>query len=175
MFPELVGNRLFISRQEVFFFAPPAGDARYAPSALPTWIDLAHEAYGMPDLENRGVKVGIDRHGGAFDPDIGSRMSSEEGLSEARRYLGTRFPALHDAAVVEARVCQYENTSNGDFLLDRHPAFENVWLAGGGSGHGFKHGPAVGEYLAGRVLDGKPGDPWFSLESKLALQRRAIF
>jgi sarcosine oxidase len=175
MFAELLGNRLFVSRQEVFFFAPPAGDARFAPPALPTWIDLEQEAYGMPDLESRGLKVGIDRHGSAFDPDTGSRIPSPEGLSEARRYMGLRFPALHDARLVEARVCQYENTSAGDFLLDRHPAFENVWLAGGGSGHGFKHGPAVGEYLAGRVLDGEPGNPRFSLESKLPVQRRSIF
>jgi sarcosine oxidase len=46
---------------------------------------------------------------------------------------------------VESRVCQYENTATGDFLIDRHPGFENVWLVGGGSGHGFKHGPAVGD------------------------------
>ncbi|HXJ91374.1 MAG TPA: FAD-dependent oxidoreductase [Terriglobia bacterium] len=175
LFPALLGDRLFISRQEVFFFAPPAGDARFAPAALPAWIDLAHEAYGMPDLEGRGVKVGIDRHGSAFDPDTGSRIPSPEGVSDAHLYLALRFPALQEAPLVEARVCQYENTSTGDFLLDRHPAFENVWLAGGGSGHGFKHGPAVGEYLAGRILEGEPGEPRFSLESKLAVQRRAIF
>jgi glycine/D-amino acid oxidase-like deaminating enzyme len=175
LLPDLLGNRLFISRQEVFFFAPPAGDARFARWALPTWIDMAHEAYGMPDLESRGVKVGIDRHGSDFDPDTGSRMPSEEGLSEARRYVGLRFPALRDAPLVEARVCQYENTSTGDFLLDRHPTLRNVWLAGGGSGHGFKHGPAVADYLASRILDGKPGEARFSLESKLPVQRRAIF
>jgi sarcosine oxidase len=175
LFPELLGNRLFISRQEVFFFAPPAGDARFGPSTLPTWIDLADEAYGMPDLESRGVKIGIDRHGSAFDPDMGSRMPSGEGLDEALRYVGLRFPALRDAPLVEARVCQYENTSTGDFLLDRHPAFENVWLAGGGSGHGFKHGPSVAEYLAGRILAGERGEPRFSLESKFAVQKRAIF
>ncbi len=175
LLPDLLGHRLFITRQEVFFFAPTAGDARFAPPALPTWIDLAHEAYGMPDLESRGVKVGIDRHGDAFDPDTGSRIPSEEALSEAHRYLGLRFPALYNAPLVEARVCQYENTSTGDFLLDRHPAFENVWLAGGGSGHGFKHGPAVGEYLARRILDGERGDARFSLKSKLEVQRRAIF
>jgi sarcosine oxidase len=175
IFPDLLGDRIFVSRQEIFFFAPPAGDARFAPPALPTWIDLAHEAYGMPDLESRGVKAAIDRHGPAFDPDTGSRLLTQEGLAATRRHLSRRFPALADAPLMEARVCQYENTSNGDFLLDRHPAFENVWLVGGGSGHGFKHGPAVGEYLAGRILDGAPGEPRFSLESKLAVQRRAIF
>lgn len=175
IFPDLLGKRIFVSRQEVFFFAPPAGDARFAPPALPTWVDFAREAYGMPDLESRGVKVGIDRHGDAFDPDTGSRVPSHEGLAEARRYLSRRFPALRHAPLVEARVCQYENTSTGDFLLDRHPGFDNVWLAGGGSGHGFKHGPSVGEYLAGRILDGMPSEPHFSLEAKLAVQSRAVF
>lgn len=175
IFPDLLGDRIFNSRQEIFFFGPPPGDARFAPPALPTWIDLALEAYGMPDLEGRGVKLAIDRHGPAFDPDTGSRLPSQEGLAEARRYLGLRFPALGNAPMAESRVCQYENTSSGDFLLDRHPAFENVWLAGGGSGHGFKHGPAVGEYLAGRILDATPGEPRFGLETKLAVQRRALF
>jgi sarcosine oxidase len=175
IFPDLLGKRIFVSRQEVFFFAPPAGDAHFAPPALPTWVDFAREAYGMPDLESRGVKVGIDRHGDAFDLDTGSRVPSHEALAEARRYLSRRFPALRHAPLVEARVCQYENTSTGDFLLDRHPGFDNVWLAGGGSGHGFKHGPSVGEYLAGRTLDGTPPEPRFSLEAKLAVQSRAVF
>jgi len=175
LFPDLLGERIFISRQEIFFFAPPPGDSRFAPPALPAWIDLAHEAYGMPDLESRGVKAALDRHGPSFDPDSGDRLPSRQGLDDTRRYLECRFPAMRDAPVVEARVCQYENTSGGDFLLDRHPAFENVWLAGGGSGHGFKHGPAVGEYLTTRILGAAPAEMRFSLKTKLAVQRRAIF
>lgn len=175
LFPGLLGERIFVTRQEVFFFGTPAGDRRFAPPALPTWIDLGHESYGMPDLEGRGLKVGRDRHGPAFDPDSGTRQPSGKGIGQVRDYLARRFPALADAPLVESRVCQYENTSSGDFLLDRHPKFENVWLAGGGSGHGFKHGPAVGEYLAGRIIDGEPGDPRFSLDTKQVLQRRAIF
>jgi sarcosine oxidase len=175
LFPGLLGDRIFVTRQEVFFFGAPPGDQRFAGPALATWIDLVHQAYGMPDLEGRGLKVAIDRHGPAFDPDSGNRQPTPEGISQARDYLARRFPALADAPLVESRVCQYENTSNGDFLLDRHPDFENVWLAGGGSGHGFKHGPAVGEYLAARIIDGAPGDPRFSLETKQPVQHRIIF
>jgi glycine/D-amino acid oxidase-like deaminating enzyme len=76
---------------------------------------------------------------------------------------------------VETRVCQYENTWNGDFLIDRHPKMENVWFAGGGSGHGFKHGPAVGEYVAERILSGGAGEARFSLGSKQTAQKRAVF
>jgi glycine/D-amino acid oxidase-like deaminating enzyme len=89
-------------------------------------------------------------------------------------FLAERFPTLADAPLNESRVCQYENTSNGDLLIDRHPEFQNVWLVGGGSGHGFKHGPAVGEYVAKHVLDGGLPDPRFTLASKAVIQHRTV-
>ena len=143
---------------------------------MPTWIDFKDEAYGLPDVDGRGVKCAIDRHGEPFDPDRGERVASSEGLAVARQYLGCRVPAMKDAPLVESRVCQYENTSNGDFLIDRHPQFENVWLAGGGSGHGFKHGPAIGEYIAARINGSSEGiEPRFSLTSKGLEHRRAVY
>lgn len=176
IFPDLLGERIHPTRQEVFFFGPPAGDRRFAAPALPTWIDFKDEAYGLPDTEGRGVKIAIDRHGSAFDPDHGSRVVTNEGLAEVRRYLARRLPDLSDAPVTETRVCQYENTSNGDFLIDLHPEFENVWLVGGGSGHGFKHGPVVGEYVAARIEGSKEEiEPRFSLASKAIEQRRVVY
>ncbi len=175
LFPEVLGSRIFPSRQEVFFFGVPAGDARFAPPALPTWLFQKDEIYGMPDLESRGLKIAVDRHGERVDPDTQSRLASAEGAEEARRFVEQRFPALRGAPIVETRVCQYENTWNGDFLIDRHPEMENVWFVGGGSGHGFKHGPAVGEYVAGRILDGAASEERFSLGSKETVQRRAVF
>jgi glycine/D-amino acid oxidase-like deaminating enzyme len=133
----------------------------------------------MPDLESRGVKIAFDRHGESVDPDTQSRMPSPAALATAKKYLARRLPALKDAPLLESRVCQYENTSNGDFLIDRHPKFENVWLVGGGSGHGFKHGPTVGEYVAARVTSaGAPGkemEPRFSLATKGEQKKRAVF
>lgn len=175
VFPELLRERIFPTRQEVYFFGVPAGDTRFSPPAIPTWIALADEVYGIPNLESRGFKIAIDRHGPEFDPDAGKRIVTPEGLGAARAYLAKRIPELKDAPVVETRVCQYENTSNGDFLIDRHPAFENVWLAGGGSGHGFKHGPALGDYVAEHVLHGGPIEPRFTLATKQVVQKRAIF
>jgi sarcosine oxidase len=175
VFPDILGERIFPSRQEVFFFGVPAGDTRFAPAELPTFLFQGDESYGMPDLEGRGFKIALDRHGVRVDPDTQSRIVSEEVAEEVRRYVGRRFPGLQGAPIVETRVCQYENTSSGDFLIDRHPEMENVWFVGGGSGHGFKHGPAVGEYVAGRVLDGVAGEPRFSLESKQTVQRRAVY
>ncbi|MBZ5575132.1 MAG: N-methyl-L-tryptophan oxidase [Acidobacteriia bacterium] len=177
LFPGLLGGRIFPTRQEVYFFAPPPGDRRFAPSHLPIWIDFTDPRgpYGFPDLENRGVKLAFDRHGPAFDPDTGDRRLSSDGLADARRFLAERFPALAGAPLVESRVCQYENTSSGDFLIDRHPEPENVWLVGGGSGHGFKHGPAVGEWTAARILHGATVEPRFSLAAKGLTQERAVY
>ena len=175
LFPEILGARIFPSRQEVFFFGVPAGDSRFAPPALPTWLFQEDEIYGMPDLESRGLKIAVDRHGERVDPDTQSRLASIDGANEARRFVEQRFPALRGAPIVETRVCQYENTWNGDFLIDRHPEIENVWFVGGGSGHGFKHGPAVGEYVAAHILDRADVEPRFSLASKQMAQRRAVF
>jgi sarcosine oxidase len=175
VFPEILGQRIFPTRQEVFFFGVPPGDERFAPPALPTWLFQEDEYYGMPDIEGRGLKIALDRHGEGIDPDTQSRIPSLAEAEVVKKYIGMRFPALRDSPVVETRVCQYENTSNGDFLIDRHPQLENVWLVGGGSGHGFKHGPAVGEYLAGQLLDKAKPEPRFSLDTKATTQHRAVF
>lgn len=175
VFPELLEGRISPTRQEVFFFGAAAGDQRFAAPAMPTWVDWRAGLYGIPDIEGRGCKIALDRHGPAFDADAGERVASAAALREVREFLAARLPALRDAPVLESRVCQYENTSNGDFLIDRHPEFENVWLAGGGSGHGFKHGPALGAYVAGLLTRGGATDPRFSLATKERVRRRSIF
>lgn len=176
IFPDLLANRIHSTRQEVFFFGTPAGDRRFMAAALPTWIDFKDEAYGLPDLEGRGIKIAIDRHGPSFDPDGGNRVVTSEGLDEVRQYLARRLPDLSDEPLTETRVCQYENTSNGDFLIDRHPLFDNVWLVGGGSGHGFKHGPVIGEYVAARIEGSNEGiEPRFSLATKASEHNRSVF
>src|SRR5262245_21738270 len=177
VFPRLLGPRIFPTRQEVFFFAPPAGDARFVAGALPGWADFNNGDifYGMPDLESRGFKVAHDKHGAAIDPDRGDRVASPGALADARMYLTRRFPALASAQLNEERVCQYENSSNGDLLIDRHPTANNVLLVGAGSGHGFKHGPEVGRYAA-ELLMGKlkAPEPRFSLATKAEQQNRAV-
>lgn len=179
VFPDLLGDRIFPSRQEIFFFGVPPGDLRFSPPAMPTWLVLADEFYGMPCLEGRGFKIAHDRHGKCVNPDSQPRTPSADAFDTARKYLALRFPALKDAPVLESRVCQYENTSNGDFLIDRHPAYENVWIVGGGSGHGFKHGPSVGNYAGDRIFAKKDSDvqiePRFSLTSKETIQHRAVY
>jgi glycine/D-amino acid oxidase-like deaminating enzyme len=165
LFPDVVGERIQPTRQEVFFFGTPAGDSRFLEDRLPVWIDggLAH-FYGIPGNEWRGFKVADDGRGPAFDPTLGDRTPSTEGIRKARKYLESRFPGMKDAPLVEARVCQYENSPDHHFILDRHPGASNVWLAGGGSGHGYKMGPAVGEQVAEMVLGKRPVEPFFALK-----------
>ena len=177
LFPDLLGRRIFPTRQEVFFFAPEAGDRRFAVGALPGWADFngGDIYYGFPDLEGRGFKIAHDAHGPPIDPDVGDRGFSAEALADVRAFMRRRFPALAGRPLNEARVCQYENSANGDLMIDFHPARPNVLLVGAGSGHGFKHGPAVGRYAA-RLLEGAlPGiEPRFSLATKGEQQNRAV-
>ena len=177
LFARLLGPRIFPTRQEVFFFGTPAGDARFAGGALPGWADFndGDIFYGTPDLESRGFKVAHDKHGPPIDPDRGDREASPGALADARAYLARRFPPLAGAPLNEERVCQYENSSNGDLLIDRHPTANNVLLVGAGSGLGFKHGPEVGRYAA-ELATGKLKklEPRFSLESKAEQQNRAV-
>jgi len=175
VFPTLLTGIIRPTRQVVMYFGTPAGDERFGPSRLPAWIDFEAGIYGIPDLEGRGVKLGIDRHGPPFDPDTTDRVMDPESLAAARAWLARRLPDMAEAPLVESRVCQYENTPNGDFLIDRHPAHENVWIVGGGSGHGFKHGPAVGEYVAGLVNGTVEPEPRFALAGKAQAAQRTVY
>jgi glycine/D-amino acid oxidase-like deaminating enzyme len=175
VFPELLGQRIVPTRQVVMYFGTGSGDDRFTAPRTPAWIDFASSIYGTPDLEGRGIKVGIDAHGARFDPETGDRTIDREAVATARAWLKRRFPGIADAPLVESRVCQYENTSTGDFLIDRHPDHENVWLAGGGSGHGFKHGPAVGEYVTHLVTTNPTPLARFTLATKGTVAQRAVY
>lgn len=164
LFPRTVGPYFLSTRQEVFFFGTPARDHRYDESNLPVWADHGeHFMYGIPGNQGRGFKLADDTRGATFDPTSGERVVREEGLAAARRYLGYRFPGMKGAPVIETRVCQYEDTADHNFIIDRHPRNANVWIVGGGSGHGFKHGPALGEMAARLVLADGTADPLYRL------------
>jgi glycine/D-amino acid oxidase-like deaminating enzyme len=173
LFPEVVGGRLFVTRQEILFFGPPPGDARFSTKAFPIW--MVGDFYGIPDLESRGFKVANDAHGPRIDPDTEERVPSAAAIAEAKAFLAGRFPALAGAPLVEARICQYENSANGDLLIDRHPEAANAVLVGCGSGHGFKHGPAVGAFAARLAHDlAAATDPRLTLATKATVQQRAV-
>jgi glycine/D-amino acid oxidase-like deaminating enzyme len=164
LFPDVIGGRVRPTRQEVFYFGTPAGDERFLESRLPVWVDLSDRfMYGIPGNVHRGFKVADDARGPEFDPTDGSRIPSPDADHRLRAFLSDRFPALRDAPVLGAEVCQYEESPDGQFIVDRHPAMPDVWIAGGGSGHGYKMGPALGEMVAGQVREDASPDPLFAL------------
>ena len=175
LLPSAVGVRIRPTRQEVLYFGVPPGDGRFGIARLPVWIDFASGLYGIPDVDAHGFKVGIDRHGAAIDPDTADRLVGDDAVQMTRAFFARRFPALLRAPLVDAHVCQYENTATGDFLIDRHPQWANVWIAGGGSGHGFKHGPAVGKHVAELVSGHGTVEPRFALAGRSVESARAVY
>jgi len=154
IFPRLVGRRIAVTQQDVFYFGAPAGDVQFEAAQMPAWADYDTEFYGTPGCDVCGFKLANNLGEPGFDPTKGERTVRPETQEAARGYLARRFPAMAQAPLVRTRVCQYERTPDSNVVLDRHPEWENVWIAGGGSGHGFKFGPALGEFLAGLVLKG---------------------
>ncbi|HET7440685.1 MAG TPA: FAD-dependent oxidoreductase [Terriglobales bacterium] len=163
LFPVTVGNNLRPTKQDIFFFGTPA-NAGLDDQHLPVWADHRDRfRYGIPGNQGRGFKIADDTRGPTFDPTDGERVVSPEGLRAIREYLAFRFPAMKGAPLLETRVCQYEQTPDNHLIVDRHPRKENVWLLGGGSGHGFKHGPAIGEIMVELILRGKESQSIFNL------------
>jgi sarcosine oxidase len=167
------GLELVVPQQEVIYFATPPGDSRFDAGSMPTWVEYDAAFYGLPSIEGRGAKVAPDWPGPFVDPDTQERRLSEERIDASRGYLRRRLPDLADRPVAEGRVCQYELTPDTHFVIDRHPTIDGAWIVGGGSGHGFKHAPVVGEYASALVTgqdvgDLAPSDDRFTLRPRHA-------
>ena len=172
LFPDAIGTRVTPTRQEVYYFGTPPGDSRFTDPQMPVWVDYRERLmYGIPGNANRGFKVADDTAGPAFDPTSGVRDATPAGIDAARAFLARRFPALANAPLLGSEVCQYEASPDSHFIVDRHPAAANVWIAGGGSGHGYKMGPALGEMLASYVLGTATPEPQFALARLAATPR----
>jgi glycine/D-amino acid oxidase-like deaminating enzyme len=170
VFPSEMKPRVRVSRSEYYYWGVPAGDDRFSWPNQPAWHDHIDGGYGFGSIE-RGLKYSPS--GGGFvthDPDTADRLPTAWIVEKGRIYIGKRFPAMRDAPIVETRVCQTENTVGEDFVIDRHPDYDNVWVASGGGGHGFKFGPIVGEYVADRVM-GRKTDP--ALDQRFLLSTKA--
>ncbi len=164
LFPDVIGRLITPTRQEVLYFGTPVGDQRFTNFRLPVWVDFGErQIYGIPGDGTSGFKVADDRTGPEIDPTTEERRVSDDSIAAMRGFLAHRFPALADAPLIGAEVCQYESSPDAHFIIDRHPAIDHVWIAGGGSGHGFKMGPVVGEIVASLVLGDATPDPRFSL------------
>ena len=165
LFPGLLGSRIQVPGRDVLYFGLPAGDLRLAFPNFPNYSEERY--YGFASIDGRGFKVCPTSGTTSFDPDVDERIISATEVRRARAYLAQRFPSLANQPITESRVCQLENTTDEHFIIDRHPEMGNVLLAGGGSGHGFKHGPVIGQYIAKRAL-GEPTDADFDHMVRLA-------
>jgi glycine/D-amino acid oxidase-like deaminating enzyme len=183
LFPDVVGGLVAATRQEVYYFrippAPGAGlstearsakgergalDVRFSGERLPVWLEFGDRfIYGIPGDAEAGFKAADDTPGPPIDPTSDPRTPTESGVCAMSAFLARRFPDLAGAPLQRAEVCQYESTPDAHFIIDRHPRASNVWFAGGGSGHGFKMGPAIGQIVASLVLGDSAVDPAFGL------------
>jgi glycine/D-amino acid oxidase-like deaminating enzyme len=151
---------LRVTQQDVLFFG--AGPD-WATPPVPGWVDYDAAAYGLGDLDGRGVKCAPDVEGPPIDPEAGERTVLPDNLARARTYLARRFPALAGAPLIGSRTCPYTLTPDTAFVVAPHPAVAGSWVVGGGSGHAFKHGPVVGEHVADLVTGRAAPDPRFTL------------
>lgn len=169
VFPELMGDRLRIPMGHVYYFGVPPRSRRYAFPHLPSYNFPGVTGWPALGPDHRGFRV---RTGGrpAGDPDRTQRAIPAEAHGRPREFLAERVPGLADAPILETRACHYELSVTRNFIVDRHPAFDDVWIAGGGSAEGFKFGPVVGEYVARRVL-GRDREPELAETFRLSRER----
>jgi glycine/D-amino acid oxidase-like deaminating enzyme len=156
VFPSVMARKLITPRRVVFFYGTPPGDERFTYPNFPTWA--VDTAYGFPSIEGKGFKVVPTFEPEMVDPDTQEHAPTAEELRRGREFVAARFPALARQPLVDVRICQREDSVDEHFIVTRHPELTNVWLVGGGSGHGYKHGIMLGDYVAKRVA-GRDTDP----------------
>ena len=148
--PTCVGDLVRVTKQDVLFVGSPAGDGRFAAESLPCWLDSDGAVYGLPAVDGRGMKVGPDRYGPPFDPTDGERIVDPESVEIVRvatwPCASPTWPTRRSSRRASASTRRRRTASSSSTAI---PDFDNVWLVGGGSGHGFKHGPVIGRYVVG--------------------------
>jgi sarcosine oxidase len=169
LFSTVMGNKLRTPRRVVFFYGTPPGDERFTFPNFPAWA--VDDAYGFPSIEGKGFKVVPTIDHVQVDPDTQEHTLTAEELRHGRTFVTKWFPALKDQPLVESKVCQREDSVDEHFIVSPHPELSNVWLVGGGSGHGYKHGIMLGDYVANRVV-GQDRNP--ELAATFALKERAF-
>ncbi|HSK21237.1 MAG TPA: FAD-dependent oxidoreductase [Longimicrobiales bacterium] len=151
VFPDVLGNRMRTPLGHVYYFGTPVGDQRFTFPNMPSYNFPGVTGWPALGPDNRGFRV---RTGGRAhaDPDTVERWIDPKDFTRPRDFLAQRFPLISDAPLLETRACHYELSVNRNFIIDRAPGYDNVWIAGAGNAEGYKMGPVVGEYVANRVL-----------------------
>ena len=173
LFPSILGDLIEPHRQDVMYFAVPKGDRRYLADSMPLWIDFEGSFYGFPSLDGLSIKACPDWLGPVERCDESARECADATVEASRMLLRRRLPGIAEQPVVRTWTCFYEVTPDANFVIDRHPELANVWIAGGGTGHAFKHGPVIGEYLSALVTGNRaaaaalaPPDDRFAIRAR---------
>jgi glycine/D-amino acid oxidase-like deaminating enzyme len=173
LFPTTLGALIEPHRQDVMHFRVPPGDLRYAPDRMPIWIDFEGSFYGFPAIDGASLKACPDWLGPVERCDESARECADATVAASREILRRRFPEVAEQPVVRTWTCFYEVTPDANFVIDRHPALADTWIAGGGTGHAFKHGPVIGEYLAALVTgDAAAAAPLAPPDDRFAIRER---
>jgi glycine/D-amino acid oxidase-like deaminating enzyme len=157
VFPEIFERRMRTSMGSVFYFGTPSGDPRFVMPNMPSWNFPGVTGWPSPPYDYRGLRVRTGG-GGGNDPDTSERWVDQRLFVRARQFVADKFPGMSGAPIVQTHSCHYESSISRNFVIDRHPDWDNVWIAGCGNAEGFKFGPMIGEYTARRVV-GVENDP----------------
>jgi sarcosine oxidase len=158
-----VGAPMVVERQVMYWFDPLGGTEALSPDVFPIYVWEAPDGmqcYGFPahDGARGGAKVAFFRNGVETSPETIDRAVSEHEVDEMRAFASARIPALN-GPLLQAKTCMYTTTPDEHFVIGRHPGHDNVVIACGFSGHGFKFASVVGEILADLALEGGTDHP----------------
>lgn len=148
MYPRFIKPISTVVGVNVLYTSTPDGSTAFDQENMPCWIDHGQGSFGLSSVEGSGVKAAVvipDK----IDLDNDERLIRRETLARTRRYIERRFPGLVGERVVDSKFNQLIITPDTNFIVDWHPEHENVLLAGGCSGHLFKHAPVFGDFVAG--------------------------
>ena len=168
LFPRTLGPLLEVVRQDIIIVSPPPASDAYHWTNMPAWIDHGYPAYGIPAADGHGFKSAIAWHQTEIDVDNDDRVVDATTMARCRRYLATRFPELADRPITDQKVCQITNTADTHFVIDHHPDHDDIVFCVGGSGHLYKHGPVLGDYVAGLATGKHATDPRFTCAPRSA-------
>ncbi|MBI4422331.1 MAG: N-methyl-L-tryptophan oxidase [Elusimicrobia bacterium] len=143
------------TRQELLYLRPPNNQGRYRPAHCPVFAAISKGFYGFPVHIHGFMKLGDHRKGKQAKPGTGAQEVSPSFEKATRLFLRKFIPDLAGFNETEGKVCYYDNSPDGDFIMDRLPDSPSAYVAAGFSGHGFKFAPLVGKILADLIVGGK--------------------
>ncbi len=152
MFPKTIKPISAIMGINVLYTSTPDGSDAFDMDNMPCWIDHGQGSFGIPSSEGSGVKAAVVIPNTPIDINNDERLIEKQSLNKTRQYIRHRLPGLEGQRIVDSKFNQVILTPDTHFIVDWHPKHKNVLLAGGCSGHLFKHGPIFGEFTAGVAM-----------------------